>query len=515
MNTHHASAIAGVAPAQGMDNQVPVNSTAVSNSVPNSASFTKLLLSAQSAQKASSKDANGSQLFTMLSKLLGLSPKQQAQLLKLSAREGGNTKSAGLVHSVQDSSSQKGGRLRAILSLFVKVLKTNGQDAKQLMSDSKLQNSLKKLQDLLNQAVNKGMTAFMFPGMLPDQNKTGKPSSSDSLLSSQQSAQILQNAGSQLNNDTIMQQVQQVLNNLRQQLEQSSGPATDLKQKAAAEPLSKQGISTDSNKLTLLHSNQSDSRNQASDPALSANGQNADPGTGKHSGSLQDRLLKSMQTKSSSNPSTDQGSKSLSLHSNAKVHAANAANSEIAAVGSSHALLTNTLDVSGAAAPNPVQVHQFVHQTTPFIIQKLQVMNAGTGTSTVHIQLVPEHLGQVQIQLTMNQGQLNAHFTAGTVFGKDAISSELAQLQSALQNQGISVHKMEVSLSPAMTPQFAQDQQKQQQQHSNPHQTMKKNNGKISGYEQTQEELLHDLETAESEAISRPSYLNNSFNVTA
>jgi flagellar hook-length control protein FliK len=66
------------------------------------------------------------------------------------------------------------------------------------------------------------------------------------------------------------------------------------------------------------------------------------------------------------------------------------------------------------------------------------------NSSTI-IKLAPEHLGQIEVKLTMNNGTLSAMITAETLAAKDALESNLSALRASLQNQGITVEKLTVN----------------------------------------------------------------------
>ena len=51
--------------------------------------------------------------------------------------------------------------------------------------------------------------------------------------------------------------------------------------------------------------------------------------------------------------------------------------------------------------------------------------------------LSPENLGQVDVKLTMHNGQLVAHFAAQTLLGKEMLEGQLSQLKQSLQGQGL------------------------------------------------------------------------------
>ncbi len=61
------------------------------------------------------------------------------------------------------------------------------------------------------------------------------------------------------------------------------------------------------------------------------------------------------------------------------------------------------------------------------------------------LKLMPEHLGQVEVKLTMTNGQLTASITTESLMAKEALESNLAALRSSLQNQGVTVERLVVS----------------------------------------------------------------------
>lgn len=86
----------------------------------------------------------------------------------------------------------------------------------------------------------------------------------------------------------------------------------------------------------------------------------------------------------------------------------------------------------------------------------------GEGMSAVKIKLVPDHLGQLDVHLKMQNGQLTAQFIADRLSGKELIESQVSLLRIALQNQGIQVEKIEVTHQPAEQHGLLQDQRNQQ-----------------------------------------------------
>lgn len=109
-----------------------------------------------------------------------------------------------------------------------------------------------------------------------------------------------------------------------------------------------------------------------------------------------------------------------------------------------------------------VRSSALVEDMTEFMLGKLRLHNAN-GITEARMILTPEALGQVEVKLTMHNGQLVAQFAAHTAAGKDMLEAQLSQLRSALVNQGIQVDKLEVTQSPSLQSGMFQDQRQQQQ----------------------------------------------------
>lgn len=93
-----------------------------------------------------------------------------------------------------------------------------------------------------------------------------------------------------------------------------------------------------------------------------------------------------------------------------------------------------------------VPVMQFAKEMTNFIINKFEFVKNQAFTEA-RISLNPQHLGQVDIKLTMQNGQLIAQFMTRSTDAKELIDQQMAQLRSALLAQGLQVEKIEVTQS--------------------------------------------------------------------
>lgn len=100
-----------------------------------------------------------------------------------------------------------------------------------------------------------------------------------------------------------------------------------------------------------------------------------------------------------------------------------------------------------AALPTQVPVQQFAQQMDKFLVKQFLLTQAN-GTTEAKISLTPEHLGQVDIRIVMNNGQLTAQFMTSNAMAKDMIENQMAQLRASLSAQGLQVDRLEVVQQP-------------------------------------------------------------------
>lgn len=104
-----------------------------------------------------------------------------------------------------------------------------------------------------------------------------------------------------------------------------------------------------------------------------------------------------------------------------------------------------------------VPVQQFAETMANLMVNKFEVKTA-VGMSEARLTLTPEHLGQVDVRISMHNGQLTALFLTDSSAAKEMLDNQLALLRANLQSQGLNVEKLEVS-------QQSYDNQMAQQQH--------------------------------------------------
>ncbi|MCZ8520052.1 MULTISPECIES: flagellar hook-length control protein FliK [Paenibacillus] len=106
---------------------------------------------------------------------------------------------------------------------------------------------------------------------------------------------------------------------------------------------------------------------------------------------------------------------------------------------------------SGQAVSKMPTLHMpaetFTDDMTQFVAGSFLLDSGDGGITEAKLSLYPQHLGHVEVKLTMHNGQLIAQFAADSATGKDMLESQLAQLKHSLQSQGIQVEKLEVTQS--------------------------------------------------------------------
>ncbi len=164
-------------------------------------------------------------------------------------------------------------------------------------------------------------------------------------------------------------------------------------------------------------------------------------------------------------------------------------------------------DMAPKPVPQPIAARQFAAEMGRFILKNMKITQL-KGLSEAKISLVPEHLGQVDVRISIHNGQIVAQFMTETLLGKETIENQLAQLRTALQNQGLQVDRLEVSQNSISSSLFQDQRQQQssQQFFSQPHKS------KTARYDEAQDDFILELE---HEGLRKPLVYGNSFDVTA
>ncbi len=161
-----------------------------------------------------------------------------------------------------------------------------------------------------------------------------------------------------------------------------------------------------------------------------------------------------------------------------------------------------------AKAPmQSVSAQEFAEEMTRFVIKNMSITQLN-GISEAKISLVPEHLGQVDVRISVLNGQITAHFIAESAQARDLLELQLPQLRASLQQQGLQVDKLNVEHQSELGNSLFQEQRQQQasQQFTQ--------NGKKNSRDYDQFGADFSSEMDQAVRINRLAY-GNTFNATA
>jgi flagellar hook-length control protein FliK len=107
----------------------------------------------------------------------------------------------------------------------------------------------------------------------------------------------------------------------------------------------------------------------------------------------------------------------------------------------------NAVDNIGDVQPLeevPVSGREIINQ----IVEQIKV-NMNQDTTSMEMQLYPEHLGKIQINVVSKDGVMTARIVAETEAAKQAIEGGLANLKESMEHQNLKVDAIEVMVSTA------------------------------------------------------------------
>lgn len=153
--------------------------------------------------------------------------------------------------------------------------------------------------------------------------------------------------------------------------------------------------------------------------------------------------------------------------------------------------------VRDTAAVGETVKSQFQQISTSEVIDQIvtkAIVNLSDEKTSMALQLNPGHLGKVAVSVTAEQGVIKGQFIAENHVVKEMLETNMIQLKTQLEEQGIKVDKIEVTLGNA-TDYFDQRQQENQEQASRQNKSRKI--GRISRMMQ-----MEEVEVSVAEVIS-------------
>lgn len=147
-------------------------------------------------------------------------------------------------------------------------------------------------------------------------------------------------------------------------------------------------------------------------------------------------------------------------------------------------------DVSMVEDSSPIDAGQVVEQ----IVEQIKVQMNQDSTS-LQMQLYPEHLGRIQIHVVSKEGIMTAQIIAENEAAKQAIEGGLASLKESMEQQNIKVEAIEVMVS---TTGFERNDEHNDAQQKTP---SSKSRRKINLGDLGDEDILTEEDMAETEKM--------------
>lgn len=94
--------------------------------------------------------------------------------------------------------------------------------------------------------------------------------------------------------------------------------------------------------------------------------------------------------------------------------------------------------------PEDVPELEFLRHELPRVLLNPIKGSADTQGGTFRIQIFPEHLGHIDLLVTVEEGQLTAKMTTSSHLTKDVLETQLPQLRQQLTDQGVSIESLEI-----------------------------------------------------------------------
>ena len=157
--------------------------------------------------------------------------------------------------------------------------------------------------------------------------------------------------------------------------------------------------------------------------------------------------------------------------------------------------------MEGAILANEIPVPEIpAKEIIEQIVQKMKI-TVSPEVNEMEMQLNPEHLGKLQLQVAVKNGTMTAHFTAENEAVKSAIENQVVQLKENLDQQGIKVEAVEVTIASHEFERNLQQGNRQNQEEESKKSQKGKVNLNLNGIESLEEEDLTGEERLEAEMM--------------
>ncbi|MDR2594790.1 MAG: flagellar hook-length control protein FliK [Fibromonadaceae bacterium] len=90
------------------------------------------------------------------------------------------------------------------------------------------------------------------------------------------------------------------------------------------------------------------------------------------------------------------------------------------------------------------RIHEF--EVVRQVVAQAKFITTPTGEQKLTMQLRPEHLGQMNLRIVLNNGEMQIHARVESITAQAALESHIGLLREGLEKQGINLDRLEVSV---------------------------------------------------------------------
>jgi flagellar hook-length control protein FliK len=90
------------------------------------------------------------------------------------------------------------------------------------------------------------------------------------------------------------------------------------------------------------------------------------------------------------------------------------------------------------------RIHEF--EVVRQVVSQAKFITTPTGEQRLTMQLRPEHLGQMNLRIVLNNGEMQIHARVESITAQTALESHIGLLREGLEKQGINLERLEVSV---------------------------------------------------------------------
>lgn len=159
--------------------------------------------------------------------------------------------------------------------------------------------------------------------------------------------------------------------------------------------------------------------------------------------------------------------------------------------------LSDSVIGTGEITAESVEKMQQMQEIVNQVVEKIKVTLSSDSTS-MEMQLNPENLGKVHVSVISKNGEMTAAFTVESQIAKEALESQITTLKDNLQEQGIKVDAIEVTVAEHGLSQDEFSRQNQQQFQNQKKQNSNSSRIRLRGEDSIEEEAEEVIQSVNS-----------------